>query len=226
MNREPSPKPLSRLLQFSLRQLGVVIVFAVVGSYSLANASEYWVRFWLTVYCAAQLVSSLLVAYRRDAQRAFYSGALFCGGPYLLLILSGLALPSIHGSPMISSSLITRFLPQTALEYTYYHLLPLVKDPPAPSSGIGGMGGGGMGGGGGFFSVPDLLGQFGGMGGSGGMPGGVVPAPPTSGAAYYPDYDSFLAVGHCLFGLIFAYLGGRVGAAIYLTRPPAEAACD
>jgi hypothetical protein len=225
MTREMSLPRLAKWSQFSLRQLGIAAALIGMGSYSLANASELWLRFWLTVFAVTVTTSCLLLIYRAGEQRAFWVGYAVFGGLYLSLIASALGFRDVNSMPTMSGSLVTRMYPQTALGYVYFHVLPLIKDPPAPGGlggGFGGMGGGGMGGGG-FFAVPDLLGQFGGAGmtpGASNPP--AVPAPPTSGAAYYPDLDTFLAVGHCLFGLAIAYAGGLAAQVICLTRPKVE----
>lgn len=229
-NQVPS-RPLSRLIQFSLRDLALLAVLVAVGSYSLANASDRWLQVWLTLLSIVVVSSAIFSVYRREAIRAFFAGYALFGGLYLALLLSALAWPNYT----ITGTLIARFLPHAALEFVYFKLLPFVKESPAPvppqgsslGGGMGGMGGsmgggGGMGGGG-FFSIPEVLGQF----GSGSMPPTMpnpVPGvgPPTSGPSYYPDLDTFMAVGHCLFGLIFAYSGGVVTQAIYLSQPRAE----
>jgi hypothetical protein len=228
MSRDASFMPLGRLLQFSLRDLSLLAVLIAVGSYSLANASDRWLQLWLSLFSIAVVSSPIFAFYRREAIRAFFVGFGLFGGLYLTLLLSALAWPNYT----ITGTLIAHFLPHAALQLVYYKLLPLVKEGPAPlapldgagGGGLGGMGGGGGGmGGGGFFSIPEVLGQFGSAGMSPAVPSPPPgPMPPTSGPSYYPDLDTFMAVGHSLFGLIIAYSGGLAAQAIYLSRPPSE----
>jgi hypothetical protein len=220
MTRVASSSPLARLWQFSLRDLALLAVAVAAGSYSLANASDLWLSCWLTLFAIAVVSSGLLAVYRREAVRAFFVGYALFGGLYFALLLSALAYPNFT----LAGTVIARFLPHAILQAAYFKLLPLVKDapvPPLPSNGgMGGMGGGG------FFSVPDSLAQFGAASDDYiQLPARTQPPPPvvaTSGRGYYPDLDSFLAVGHCLFGLVIAYLGGLATQAIYLTRLKAE----
>jgi hypothetical protein len=174
------------------------------------------------------LFAGLAALFQREAPRVFWGGSFLAGGLYLLLLMYSVQhssssnftttnSPVVTYSPLTHEQLIT-----TRLILWCYSLLPAAKTnqflPPATTA-IGGsttsqggmgmmIGGGGAGGASGMSGMP-----YGG-GGMAGMGMAMVPNPS------YIDITAFTEVGHALWTLLFAWLGGLVAAKLYRTQQP------
>jgi len=201
------------MLQFSLRNLLVAVAVAAVGTAALLNASEWWASLLWGAALSILVFAGLVALFRREAQRAFWSGYAVAGSFYLLLLMFG------NGTflPLITTKVIVwgySFLPD-AKKSQY------VFAPVPPAGGSGGVGMGGIGGGG-----PGMPGMVLGMGGGGmsppgmavgGMPGGGMGMVATLNSSYV-DQNEFMKVGNALWMLILSWLSGTIALGLYRTR--------
>jgi len=192
------------MLQFSLRNLLIAVAAVAVGTAALLNANEWWGGLLWGLALVLLVFAGLVTLYRRDAQRAFWSGYLVASALYLFLVMF---------AERTSIPLIT-----TKVTDWGYSLFPDSKkaqviSSPAPAGGMGVTGGGaGM--------MPDI------PGGTGMMPGGMGPAAGGmpgmgTGATVNPSYidpKEFTQVGHALWMLVLSWLSGTVACCLYRTR--------
>ena len=207
------------MLQFSLRNLLIAVAAVAVGTAALLGANAWWVSLLWAAVLLMLTLAGFVAFFRREAQRAFWSGYLVAGSLYLLLLMY--SVPQISQTstwmpfaPLNNSNLVT-----TKVIYWAYSLLPTSKTtpvltPPTPPAGTGMSAGsmpGGMGGGQ-FFGG----GQF---GGGGAFFGG----PPNPN---YIDLEMFTEVGQALWMLFFSWLGGTVALGLFRTRGTPENAAN
>ena len=64
------------MLQFSLRNLLIAVAAVAVGTAALLNANEWWGALLWGLALVLLVFAGLVTLYRRDAQRAFWSGYL------------------------------------------------------------------------------------------------------------------------------------------------------
>lgn len=201
--------------QFSLRELLALVVFVAVGCAGLAQPSPFMASVVFTLMVSILFVAILAAVAKSPSSRFFWIGFAIAGWGYLWVAHwpdedSYMAVPQYElqtSGPLLTTKLLD-------WAFTALH-------PPPPQERRG-MGGGGMGGGG-FMSVPpgDLdhglplpLAQMGGMGGMSGSSGRVT----LTGPPYEVMHSAFLRIGHSLWTLLFAYLGGRLTQHFYRTR--------
>jgi hypothetical protein len=201
------------MFQFSLRNLLVAVAVVAVGTAALLNANEWWASLLWGAALSILVFAGLVALFRREAQRAFWSGYVVAGSFYLLLLMFG------NGTflPLITTKVIAwgySFLPDA--KKSQYMLAPA---PPA--GGNGGVGMGGIGGGG--PGMPSMMSGMGGggmsppVGGKGGMPGGGMGMVATLNSSYV-DQNEFMKVGNALWMLILSWLSGIVALGLYRTR--------
>ncbi len=233
------------MLQFSLRNLLIAVAAVALGMASLLNANYWWSSLLWGATLAMLLFAGLATLLRREISRAYWGGVLLAGSLYLLLLMysvqhSSASIFTTPNSPIVSfAPLSNEQLITTRLIRWGYLLLPATKTmqylPPATTAtGAGSLAPGGMGpsGGGmdttngmpgmpGGAGTPPAGGGFfpsGGLGGGGGF-GGMGMAALSNPS--YLDITAFTEVGHALWTLLFAWLGGLVAAKLYRTRQPA-----
>jgi len=191
------------MLQFSLRNLLIAVAAVAVGTAALLNANEWWGGLLWGLALVLLVFAGLVTLYRRDAQRAFWSGYLVASALYLFLVLFG----ERTSLPLITTKV-------TAWGYSL--LPPSKKDEvitvPPPAGGMGVTGGGAgmmedmMSG---MPIAPAAGGMMPGMGGMG-MGATVNPS--------YIDQKEFTQVGHALWMLLLSWLSGTVAFCLYRTR--------
>jgi hypothetical protein len=197
------------MLQFSLRNLLIAVAAVAVGTAALLNANEWWGSLLWGLALVLLVFAGLVALYRRDAQRAFWSGYLVTSALYLLLVI----LAERTSLPLIT----------TKVTDWGYSLFPVSKKAqvllsPAPAGGTGVTGGGAgmmedmMSG---MPSAPAAGGMMSGMGGMG-MGATVNPN--------YIDQKDFLQVGHALWMLLLSWLSGTVAFCLYRTRESSSTA--
>jgi len=192
------------MLQFSLRNLLIAVAAVAVGTAALLNANDWWGALLWGLALLLLGFAGLVALYRRDAQRAFWSGYLVASALYLFLVLFGERTTSF---PLLTTKV-------TAWGYSW--LPPSKKDEvitvPPPAGGMGATGGGAgmmedmMSG---MPSAPAAGGMMPGMGGMG------------MGATLNPNYidpKEFTQVGHALWMLLLSWLSGTVAFCLYRTR--------
>jgi hypothetical protein len=78
---------MASLFQFSIRTLLVAVTIAAIGIAALLNANVWWEAATWLVALGLLAIGILLCVYRRDQQRAYWLGFVIFGGLYLGLIL-------------------------------------------------------------------------------------------------------------------------------------------
>jgi hypothetical protein len=220
------------LFQFSLRNLLIAVAFCAFGAAALVNANPWWLAISWSVMLFSLIAAGLLVWHRREEKRAFWGGYLLCGSLYLLLLMYSIQpVSSSNSSLLCLDSLSHQKLLTTKLTNWSYSFLPAsltTEYLPSNASGSGGMGsssgsgssgpsmGGGMGGGPGSM-------MSGGMPGMPGMPGasGMGMGPGAGFATPNPrfvDQMTYTEVGHALWTVIIAALGGLLSSWLHRTR--------
>ena len=121
------------MLQFSLRNLLIAVAAVAVGTAALLNANEWWGALLWGLALSLLVFAGLVTLYRRDGQRAFWSGYLVTSALYLLLVI----LAERTSLPLIT----------TKVTDWGYSLFPDSKkaqviSSPAPAGGMGVTGGG------------------------------------------------------------------------------------
>jgi hypothetical protein len=219
---------MTSLFQFSIRGLLVGVTITGVGIAALLRAGP-WPEA-LSFGAALCLLGSalLLVVYRRDERRAFWLGFSVFGWLYLAVLIYSWT-PSANSQaartdPLVESSLLTTRLSHMA----YNSLLPESKKQPHVPM-MNGDGSAPM-------TVYYTTGDGQGLTATGTMPAPSDGSSSTtmislaftpSGAlmATNPDYvpiESFTRIGHTLWLLLIAAVGGKTCQIIYRTRPRME----
>ena len=177
-------------VRFSLRQLMALVAFVAVGCGGLMRPSVYLASLIFTVTLVALLVAILAAVGRKGSARVFWIGFAIAGSGYLWLA---------HWADEESYTVSTDWRLQTTGPLFTTKLLGLTHGAlhPAPQGYPGGRG---------FFAVPvePWLGPvFGQMGTRG-------PNSAAAAVAYETELDAFMRIGHSLWALLFAYLGGQL----------------
>ena len=205
------------MLQFSLRNLLIAVAAVAVGTAALLNANEWWASLLWAIALVLLVFAGLAALFRREAQRAFWSGYLVVGSLYLLLLMYSVS--SAPGSSTSYAPLNHYHLVTTRVILWTYSLFPDSKKSQYMPLALpaGGIGGSSWTGGGGAGMMPGMSGVPG-MPGGMGMPGmGGMGPPPTLNPSYV-DQETFLEVGHALWILFLSWLGGTVAFCLYRTR--------
>jgi hypothetical protein len=191
------------MLQFSLRSLLVAVAVVAIGTTALLNANTWWASGLFAAEILLLFFAGIEVIFRRG-QSAFWIGYLLAGSLYLLVLMTSFT--NELGSP-----LHYRTLPTTNVIVWVYSWLPdsakmsHLTAPAAPGGGSGSMAGmmpGGIYGSGppgSIYSAPP------GIGGMPGMMGMAVTLNPS-----YVDLTLFIQIGHAIFAVCLAWLGGTV----------------
>lgn len=189
-------------LQFSLRELLFIIAVVALGCGGLLHPSAYAESFAFTFTIVLLFVAVLGAIARKGSARVFWLGAAVAGWGYLWM-----AHWSDPESPILpnwelqtNGPLLTTRLLRAACDRLH-------PAPPPQGSGMG------------MFSLrPERPGNqnappqlFGGQ---------PVNAPPVTVVPYERLLAAFMRVGHCLWTLIFAYLGARLACYLYRTASP------
>ena len=202
-------RQLAALLQFRFRTLLIWVAFVALAVTSLVNASAAWS---LDLYCAAVAFLALaipLACYRGGEQRAFWAGVALCGWVYLLVIGNLDDRPRIQWHNAVSRGPSAN-VPTSRLTYWVY-----VKsfgephpdeDPAAASAGADLIRTR-------WALSRDLL-----IDAPGSISGNSIAAGAAA-ARPRPLWWDFLNVGHALWTILLAYLGGLIVRGIYVLRP-------
>lgn len=214
---------MARWLQFSIRSLLVAVTIAAVGIAALLNANPWWEAGAWLIALVMLACSILLCIYRREMQRAYWLGFAIFGGLYLgLLVVASLAnwnyqlLPSQLSQLayvwVVPDSRRSQYLaqpgnplsPATTTAYSYAGFGPY--QPPAPLIPAS--------------NLPPTV-----VTGPVFAPAGPSVPPVAFGAAWTPNAqyippETFVSIGHTLWLLLAAAVGGKICQWIYRTRPP------
>ena len=188
-------------LRFSLRQLLAFVAFVAVGCGGLIRPTVFLASLIFTATLVVLLAAVLAAVGRKGTARVFWIGFAIAGSGYLWMA---------HWADEESYTVSTQWRLQTTGPLFTTKLLALAHEAlhPPPPGGFGGMPGGmgGMGGGGGMFALPleptaaPVFGQM------------AIPSPGSAAtaAAYVTQMNAFMRIGHSLWALVFAYLGGQL----------------
>jgi hypothetical protein len=210
------------MLQFSLRNLLIAVAFCAFGAAALVNANPWWLAISWSAALFSLASAGLLAVHRREEKRAFWSGYVSFGTLYVLLLMYSIQPTSSSNSSILClSSLSYHNLLTTKLTtWTYSHLpaalateyLPTPNNPGIPGSSGPPAGSGMMPGGMPGMPAGGMSGSFGGMPGMPGMMGGTTGfggVPPTPNPRFV-DQSTFTEVGHALWTILIASLGGAI----------------
>lgn len=194
------------MFQFSLRNLLIAVAGCAFGAAALVNANVWWVAITWCVALISVMAAALLAVHRREEKRAFWGGFALFGSLYLLLLMYSIQpVSSSNSSVLCLEPLSCHNLLTTKLTtWTYSRLPAALATEYLPGTGSGPMGSGGPTGG-----MP-------GMGSSGmGMPAGLIFPDPNP---RYVNQYRYTDVGHALWTLLIASLGGALSCWFFKTR--------
>ena len=228
------------MFQFSLRNLLIAVAGCAFGAAALVNANVWWVAITWSAALLGVTAAALLAIHRREEKRAFWSGFAFFGSLYLLLLMYSIQpVSSSNSSVLCLEPLSYHNLLTTKLTTWSYSRLPAALATeflPGPGTGGSSWSGGNFGQMSGGVPPGGMPGMSGmpGMGSSGmGMPGGMPP--PMSGSGMMPgggmggvipptpnprfvDQKTFTEVGHALWTVLLAFLGGTLAGWLHKSR--------
>jgi hypothetical protein len=206
------------MLQFSLRNLLIAVAFCAFGAAALVNANPWWLAISWSAALLSLATAGLLAVHRREKKRAFWSGYVSFGTLYVLLLMYSIQPTSSSNSSVLCLNSLSYYnlLTTKLTTWTYSHLpASLTTDylpgpsapgssgssgPPAGSGMMAGMSAGGMSGSSG--GMPGMPGMMGGAAGFGG--------PPPTPNPRFVDQSTFTEVGHALWTILIASLGGAI----------------
>jgi hypothetical protein len=188
-------------MRFTLRQLMTFVAFVAVGCGGLLHPSAWLASAIFTLTVIVLFVAVLAAVGRSGAARAFWIGFAIAGWGYLWVAHwpdeeSYLVNPQWQfqtTGPLLTTKLLGRV-------HTALHPPPKVR-------------------GGGFFSVaPERWGMNPNGSIFSSLPFAQFAAPAPTPAGAQPTLDAFMRIGHSLWALLFAYLGGRLTRALRETK--------
>jgi hypothetical protein len=213
-----------------VRALLAIVAFCALASVALVRASDVWASLMFSGALGVISLALLAAILRRGAKQAFWIGFTLFGWLYLWMA-HWRSDPDVQFGPNViswrmqqdeSGSLATTKF----LVYVYNEWLPKVRETPAstqaPSYVPGTAVAGGYGGTSPYGGLVPPGGAFGGPGAGGGAM--VVATPPA--IINYPALHEFTRVGHTLFTIILAFVGGVVATYFYKTRDAADRQAD
>jgi hypothetical protein len=211
---------MTRVFQFSVRGLLAAVTLAGVGIAALVNASGWLEALAWGVVLLALSCAVLLVVYRRDEQRAFWLGFLVFGGIYLLLLLYSFT-ADWKNNPLTANPLHYNSLATTkVMALLYESAVPVSRRQEhvavADTGDYTGI-------------ARDSQGQpieagfsdevyslvFTSDGGTVALAAGNKTVPNSG----YIPLGKFISIGHTLWLILIAAVGGKVCRVIYRTRP-------
>jgi hypothetical protein len=225
----------------SVRALLAIVAFCALASVALVRASDVWASLMFSGALGVISLAVLAAILRRGAKQAFWIGFALFGWLYLWMA-HWRSDPDVQFGPNVISWRMqqdeTGSLATTKfLAYVYSRWLPTVRTPPAPQPtpttvSLPGYGGYGGAGGGGYGQAGYGQTGYGGAGygapasrrvrvGYGATAAAPQPAPTPAPVDDYPLQHNFTRVGHSLFTIMLAFLGGLVATWLYQTRDPA-----
>jgi hypothetical protein len=199
--------------QFSVRQLLIAVAFVAVGIVALRNADVWLMSAFWGVVPLLLAVALLLVIFRRGNSQAFWIGFALFGWLYAAIVM--LAYLPARDTPRYDPLAYYQLWTTRLTDWAYVKMIPApqresqIANPAAQTAGgitgfTGGMAPGGFPGGSGFSS-----------GFSPGFGGNYIP--PVIANPDYVDAITFQQIGHALWLVILAALGGKVAQWIYKT---------
>lgn len=204
-------------IRFSLKWLFGLVAFVSIACVALVRANDWTASVMLSTAVALLFISLVGATLRQGPARAFWLGFAICGWGYFWAT----HWPSKTYSRNLRSETpwtmenddIGNLATTKVLAFVYQDLLPFVRESPQQNSaaalGYGGVGYGGLAGGYGYG--PSTGGVAGTATGSSATLQGTMAIRTRS----YPAQHEFTIVGHSLFTITFAFIGGWLGRAFY-----------
>lgn len=205
-------------IQFSMRQLLVAVALVALGITALVNANAWWQSALWGLALVMLVSAGMMILYRREETRAFWVGFLFLGAAYLGLLGCDWAL--WNGDRASRNPLMVRALVTTKLsDWTYDTILPESrKARRVPNPDIQGDAAGALD----SYNTltvattPDIQPYI----DSGNVRVSLRLTPAATVAnPHFIDRNHFTNVGHALWLIVLAALGGKLAQWIYRTRP-------
>jgi hypothetical protein len=182
-----------RLPRFSIAGLMGLVVVAAVGVAALRFASELWAGVLLMLTLGVLGAAILGMVHRRDGKRAWWQGFALFGWGYLTLALG----------PWFGATIAPSLPTTTGLNALYAKMHPASEVEQARRGAVTTTGG--------WVSATDT--SWASTATSTGTPPGTWTSVTLFVAS--PTSESFLRVGHCLWALLAACVGGLVGRAFH-----------
>lgn len=200
-------------IRFSIVDLLILVLFCAVGMAALRYVSPLWYALFFSITIASFTIGSLHLAFRRGERRRFWIGFQLCGGVYFLIVFA----------PWLGDFFKPRLVTTGLLQMLCETMIPIEKeiDPvrgsidPAPNLMSLNAGEGSN------DSHPHIILAYQMIGGFSGVIGHndeemnkwefwTKPMDPYTGLTRngWTGEETFENTGHCLFTLLFAYLGG------------------
>lgn len=196
-------------VRFSLKWLFGIVAMAAFGCAALANANLWWSTGTYSVAIGLMILATIASVLKRGRVHAFWLGFTIAGAGYLYA--ASLNKPAgSFGSSGLENSRDGRLITTQLLDRIYQRWILKTRAVAQPALGGGGFGGGGFGGGGmpaGFGGQSQPL--------PGTATGGRVPPMVPSQVVVGSTLEEFTTVGHSLFAIAFAFIGGWLGKAFY-----------
>ena len=192
-------RKLAAVFQFRFRTLFMAVAFVALAVTALLNATPLWSH---DMYCLAIALLTLaipLACYRRGEQRAFWAGFALCGWVYLLLV----------GTDWSANALLPRG-PSESVPTSRLTLWIYKKAYGDPGGNHGQV----------TFDAVDVrytemaLREL-----AKGNDASATFATAAAGGRPRPDWWYFLNVGHAIWTILIACLGGVIVRGIYILRP-------
>lgn len=216
---------MASLFRFSVRSLLVVVTIGCVGIAAMLNADALWesVAWGSALFLLSCAI--LLIVYRRDQQRAFWVGFVVFGGMYLAVLLYSFS-AAWKGEAYASNPLHLNSLATTKLMvYAYERVIPDSRRGEYVSTPAGGTAVASSPTGTPFRRFTTDLSSQGFINVSGeAVHISQLRRPASSTMVPNPSYvqpGKFISIGHTLWLLVIAAIGGKVCQVIYRTRPQA-----
>jgi hypothetical protein len=217
-----------RLPRFSIASVLAVTAILAVALAALRSPSYLWANVTFSLALGALVVAIINVVYGREAGRAYWLGFSLCGGIYL----------AICSMPGLRDSVCPRLVTEVVFDFLYPHLSPTVTPTPLPVF---------------TTSRRAIAGQLSAtytLTGATGWTDFMQPSPPSNtpwaawtepdrtvgvgyqlGTVSLRSSEAFRQIGHSMFTLLVAVLGGTFARHRYrksvMNRPGLEsAACQ
>ena len=177
------------MFQFSLRNLLIAVACCAFGAAALVNANVWWVAITWSAALFSVTAAALLAMHRREEKRAFWGGFALFGSLYLLLLMYSIQPASSSNSAVLCLAPLS------------YHNLLTTKLTTWT-----------------YSKLPAALATEPGPNPSLEEPYSKRYGPPPRANPRYVDQTFYTEVGHALWTLLLASLGGALSRWLFMGR--------
>jgi hypothetical protein len=198
-----------RHLRFNIASLLGVILFLGVGFAALKESNDLWDSGLFTLTTGVLLVSTLLAVYRRKARRAFWIGFALLGWGYLALSV----VPAIESRLLTSKGLAYLDSKVPGRPSPVYSVVLTTTGSGGPGNQIQNI------------SSQNIALTINGTTTTTSSQGVLKLWDATTGkllSGWSGTTENFVRIGHSLFALVAAWLGGHLSRRLYRKSRPAE----